>query len=157
LSSLTLPAPSMTMTSKRRDSCRTRSGLPGAGCQRACSIRARSWSSTSARAARPDSRRCHWASGGIDSSRARARVRTPRPGPLAPGPRRLQRRGEVIRVCALNGATGRLLLRSRAQIAVVIQLLPAFDEVPPMNSGRALMSVLARLRCARSVSASIPG
>src|SRR5882672_8203011 len=39
--------------------------------------------------------------------------------------------------CALNGATDTPFPRSHAQIAVAIQLFPAFDEVPPMNSGRA--------------------
>ena len=39
--------------------------------------------------------------------------------------------------CALNGATDTPLLRSQAQIAVAIQLLPAFDDVPPTKSGRA--------------------
>ena len=39
--------------------------------------------------------------------------------------------------CALKGATDTPLRRRCAQIAVAIQLLPAFDEVPPMNSGRA--------------------
>ena len=41
--------------------------------------------------------------------------------------------------CALNGATETPRRRSHAQIAVVIQLLPAFDEVPPMKIGRAGM------------------
>ncbi len=35
--------------------------------------------------------------------------------------------------CALNGATDTPRDRSQAQTAVVIQLLPALDEVPPMN------------------------
>ena len=35
--------------------------------------------------------------------------------------------------CALNGATDTPRCRSHAQIAVVIQLLPAFDDVPPMK------------------------
>ena len=37
--------------------------------------------------------------------------------------------------CALNGATDTPLLRSHAQIAVAIQLLPALDEVPPTKRG----------------------
>ena len=41
--------------------------------------------------------------------------------------------------CALNGATDTPLLRSQAQMAVVIQLLPALDEVPPTKRGLALM------------------
>src|SRR6266511_2640501 len=41
--------------------------------------------------------------------------------------------------CALNGATDTPRLRSHAQIAVAIQLLPALDEVPPMKSGRAVI------------------
>src|SRR5256885_9797942 len=46
--------------------------------------------------------------------------------------------------CALNGATDTPLPRSHAQIAVAIQLLPAFDDVPPMNSGRAFTDYHAR-------------
>src|SRR3569833_4777656 len=38
--------------------------------------------------------------------------------------------------CALNGATRTPLRRSQAQIAVVIQLLPACEEVPPMKIAR---------------------
>ena len=45
--------------------------------------------------------------------------------------------------CALNGATDTPRLRSHAQMAVVIQLLPAFDDVPPTNRDRA---VIARRR-----------
>ncbi|HEX3703619.1 MAG TPA: hypothetical protein VHU82_09820 [Vicinamibacterales bacterium] len=40
--------------------------------------------------------------------------------------------------CALNGATDTPLSLSQAQMAVAIQLFPAFDEVPPTNNGRAL-------------------
>jgi hypothetical protein len=36
---------------------------------------------------------------------------------------------------ALNGATRTPCFRSHAQIAVVIQLLPAFDAVPPTKNG----------------------
>jgi hypothetical protein len=46
--------------------------------------------------------------------------------------------------CALNGATETPLDRSHAQIAVVIQLLPAFDDVPPMKSGRAFTCARAQ-------------
>ena len=49
--------------------------------------------------------------------------------------------------CALNGATDTPRPRSHAQIAVVIQLLPALEEVPPMNSGRAFMRVRREARC----------
>src|SRR5215203_1620667 len=45
--------------------------------------------------------------------------------------------------CALNGATDTPRLRSHAQIAVVIQLLPALDDVPPTNNDRALISLRA--------------
>jgi hypothetical protein len=41
--------------------------------------------------------------------------------------------------CALNGATETPRRRSAAQIAVAIQLLPALEEVPPMNRGCAGM------------------
>ena len=49
--------------------------------------------------------------------------------------------------CALNGATATPRRRSHAQIAVAIQLLPAFDEVPPMKSG--LRRHYARLRASQ--------
>lgn len=39
--------------------------------------------------------------------------------------------------CALNGATAMPWRCSQAQIAVAIQLFPAFEEVPPTKSGRA--------------------
>jgi len=39
---------------------------------------------------------------------------------------------------ALNGATATPRERSHAQIAVAIQLFPAFDEVPPTKTARAL-------------------
>src|SRR5688500_7808405 len=39
--------------------------------------------------------------------------------------------------CALHGATDRPRRRSQAHSAVVIQLLPAFDDVPPTKSPRA--------------------
>jgi hypothetical protein len=41
--------------------------------------------------------------------------------------------------CALNGATDSPRCLSHAQMAVVIQLLPAFDEVPPTNNDRAVI------------------
>ena len=41
--------------------------------------------------------------------------------------------------CALNGATRQPRSRSQAQIAVAIQLFPAFDVVPPTKMGRALI------------------
>ena len=41
--------------------------------------------------------------------------------------------------CALKGATDRPRFLSQAQMAVAIQLLPAFDDVPPTNSDRALI------------------
>jgi hypothetical protein len=41
--------------------------------------------------------------------------------------------------CALNGATDSPRCLSHAQMAVVIQLLPAFDEVPPTNNERAVI------------------
>src|SRR5438445_1582085 len=70
--------------------------------------------------------------------------------------------------CALNGATDTPLPRSHAQIAVAIQLLPEFDEVPPMKSGRAFMYARAfhpgvpvasssRLDCGRGVPPATPG
>jgi hypothetical protein len=40
--------------------------------------------------------------------------------------------------CALNGATRTPRRLNQAQIAVVIQLLPLFDAVPPTKIGRAL-------------------
>ena len=39
--------------------------------------------------------------------------------------------------CALKGATESPRPLSHAQMAVAIQLLPAFEEVPPTNSERA--------------------
>ncbi len=50
--------------------------------------------------------------------------------------------------CALNGATETPRRRSHAQIAVVIQLLPAFDEVPPMKIGRAGIALEVAVACA---------
>src|SRR5258705_8455677 len=47
--------------------------------------------------------------------------------------------------CALNGATDTPFPRSHAQIAVVIQLLPALDDVPPTNRSFALMRVCVTL------------
>jgi hypothetical protein len=41
--------------------------------------------------------------------------------------------------CALNGATDTPRRCSQAQIAVTIQLFPAFEEVPPTKSGRAVI------------------
>src|SRR5687768_10371362 len=41
--------------------------------------------------------------------------------------------------CALKGATESPRCLSQAQMAVAIQLLPAFDEVPPTNSERAII------------------
>src|SRR5688572_16849887 len=49
--------------------------------------------------------------------------------------------------CALKGATRTPLLFSQAQIAVVIQLLPALDDVPPMKMGCAGMSDVRFGRC----------
>jgi hypothetical protein len=46
--------------------------------------------------------------------------------------------------CALNGATATPWLRSHAQIAVAIQLLPAFDDVPPMKIGLAVTGAALR-------------
>ena len=90
--------------------------------------------------ARPGSCRCRSASAGSGSSPARARARTPPPAPPVRG-RSRRRRGTGYEwfdmFCALNGATRTPRRRSQAQIAVVIQLLPAFDEVPPMKSDRA--------------------
>ena len=40
--------------------------------------------------------------------------------------------------CALKGATEMPRPRNQAQIAVVIQLLPAFEDVPPTKSALAL-------------------
>ena len=40
--------------------------------------------------------------------------------------------------CALNGATRMPFLLNQAQIAVVIQLLPALDDVPPTKIGLAV-------------------
>ena len=40
--------------------------------------------------------------------------------------------------CALNGATATPCRRKEAQIAVTIQLLPEFDDVPPTNNARAV-------------------
>ncbi len=45
--------------------------------------------------------------------------------------------------CALNGATDTPRRRSHAQMAVVIQLLPAFEDVPPTNSDRAFIVATA--------------
>ncbi len=45
--------------------------------------------------------------------------------------------------CALNGATDTPRRRSHAQMAVAIQLLPAFEDVPPTNSGRAFIVTTA--------------
>ena len=58
--------------------------------------------------------------------------------------------------CALNGATDSPRCRSHAQIAVAIQLLPAFDEVPPMKSDRAVIGGRRRTeRSGRSSSSTI--
>ena len=46
--------------------------------------------------------------------------------------------------CALNGATDTPLRRRCAQMAVAIQLLPAFEDVPPTNSERAFKASLDR-------------
>jgi hypothetical protein len=56
--------------------------------------------------------------------------------------------------CALNGATATPRRRSHAQTAVAIQLLPAFDEVPPMNSGFAATSGPSELTGFQSQQAS---
>src|SRR5688500_10135368 len=58
--------------------------------------------------------------------------------PISPPPRQGNELFDMF--CALNGATATPTDRSHAQIAVVIQLLPAFELVPPMNSGRALIA-----------------
>ena len=55
--------------------------------------------------------------------------------PISPPPRHGYEWFDIV--CALNGATRTPRPRSHAQIAVVIQLLPAFDDVPPMKRGRA--------------------
>ena len=47
--------------------------------------------------------------------------------------------------CALNGATRIPFLLSQAQIAVVIQLLPALDEVPPTKIGLAVTAARGAL------------
>ena len=52
--------------------------------------------------------------------------------------------------CALNGATDSPRCLSHAQMAVVIQLLPAFEDVPPTNNDRAV------IRDRRSSRASAP-
>src|SRR5579862_4984159 len=44
--------------------------------------------------------------------------------------------------CALNGATRTPFERSHAQMAVTIQLLPAFDDVPPTKNGLATLFLL---------------
>jgi hypothetical protein len=44
--------------------------------------------------------------------------------------------------CAWNGATEMPRPRNHAQIAVVIQLLPAFEDVPPTKSVLALAMTL---------------
>ncbi len=51
--------------------------------------------------------------------------------------------------CALNGATDTPRRRSQAQIAVTIQLLPAFEDVPPTKSAR----IARERRCHGSVHA----
>jgi hypothetical protein len=43
--------------------------------------------------------------------------------------------------CALNGATATPRPLSQAQMAVAIQLLPAFEDVPPTNNGRAVIAL----------------
>ena len=40
--------------------------------------------------------------------------------------------------CALKGATRTPCRRSHAHIAVAIQLLPAWEDVPPMKIGRVM-------------------
>src|SRR5262249_36418764 len=57
--------------------------------------------------------------------------------PISPPPRHGYELFDMF--CALNGATATPFRRSHAQIAVAIQLLPAFDDVPPTNSERALI------------------
>ncbi len=47
-------------------------------------------------------------------------------------------------VCALKGATRTPRRRNQAQMAVVIQLLPAFDDVPPTKRARADTPGLSR-------------
>ncbi len=59
--------------------------------------------------------------------------------------------------CALNGATGTPRRRSHAQIAVAIQLLPAFDDVPPMKMGRARIIGLRSWRLGTQVHRSRAG
>jgi hypothetical protein len=52
----------------------------------------------------------------------------------------------------LNGATRTPRRRSEAQAAVAIQLLPAFDEVPPKKIGVAAMVMLPSQRPAVTVT-----
>jgi hypothetical protein len=56
--------------------------------------------------------------------------------------------------CALKGATDSPRFLSQAQMAVVIQLLPAFDDVPPTNSDRAIIRDRPSGRSPRVVSSS---
>lgn len=58
--------------------------------------------------------------------------------------------------CALKGATDTPRLRSQAQIAVVIQLLPAFDDVPPTNSVRARAMPLCRYQARENRLPALP-
>ncbi len=53
--------------------------------------------------------------------------------------------------CALNGATDTPLRRRWAQMAVAIQLLPAFEDVPPTNSERTFKALLDRAARATTV------
>ena len=55
--------------------------------------------------------------------------------------------------CALNGATDTPRRLSHAQMAVVIQLLPAFEDVPPTNSDRAVIVTTAERSCPGAVHA----
>src|SRR4051812_29645035 len=57
--------------------------------------------------------------------------------PISPPPRHGYELLDMF--CALNGTTATPRWRSHAQIAVAIQLLPAFDEVPPTKIAFALM------------------
>ena len=59
--------------------------------------------------------------------------------------------------CALKGATDSPRCLSHAQMAVVIQLLPAFDDVPPTNSDRAVIRDRRSEPSARVASSSTRG